>query len=724
MRWMTAVPTLLLVTLGCNKPPGAPAISITPATPTTADDLVVVIESESGGPGDDTVTYRIKWYEDEVLRPDLADGIVPAAQTAKGQTWRAVVIPLDGKREGEPGEAAVTVLNALPVVTAELSPEAPLSTDDLVVSAAATDPDEDPVTLAYAWAVDGVASEHTGTTVPASATTRGEVWEVVVTPHDGEEEGAAASASVNIENTAPAVLELSLSPDEPREADTIEASVVSSDDDGDEVACSYAWSVDGELVQESAEPSITGDLFDKHQQVTVTVTPNDGWVDGEPLTSSSVVVLNTAPAISAVALDPADLQEATTVSCLPSGWEDADGDAEGYLYSWTVAGTEVATIETLDGDAFDRGDVVFCTVTPNDGEEDGLPVTSAEATVSNTPPVISELALSASSPATGDTLAVSITASDDDGDEITYEYAWYVDSSLVASTATLDGSYFSRDQTILVEVTPYDGIDHGAAVTSEPATVVNSLPSIALLTLTPSEAYTDDVLTAGIVSSDADGDPVSFTYAWYVDSVLQVETGSSLDGATSFDKHQQVYVVITPADVEGDGSSATSPTVVVLNSPPLAPTVSISPVAPTAGLDDLVCVLDAESPDADDDTVSHSFVWTVDGVAYGGAVETSWPGDTVPAEDVVAGEEWTCTVVPDDGEDRGESAEASVTVLGGCSAWDVVHLSGWSKSFDMSYQGEAGTGSLSSVGAATSDDGIEGYLKRDVLSVSSNPWAV
>jgi hypothetical protein len=41
----------------------------------------------------------------------------------------------------------------------------------------------------YAWTRDGQITEHTGATVPASATAHGETWTVTATPNDGEADG-------------------------------------------------------------------------------------------------------------------------------------------------------------------------------------------------------------------------------------------------------------------------------------------------------------------------------------------------------------------------------------------------------------------------------------------------------------------------------------------------------------------------------------------------------
>ena len=65
-----------------------------------------------------------------------------------------------------------------------------------------------------------------------------------------------------------------------------------------------------------------------------------------------------------------------------------------------------------------------------------------------------------------------------------------------------------------------------------------------------------------------------------------------------------------------------------------------------AGAQNLQCFIDYESVDADEDAVTYTFEWTVDGLAYSDATTTDEVGDTVPGEDINEEEEWTCTVTP------------------------------------------------------------------------------
>jgi len=98
------------------------------------------------------------------------------------------------------------------------------------------------------------------------------------------------------------------------------------------------------------------------------------------------------------------------------------------------------------------------------------------------------------------------------------------------------------------------------------------------------------------------------------------------------------------------------------NTPPEAAEISIDPEDPMEGIDDLLCLIDTTSTDADGDTVTYTFEWDVDGVAYTGASSTYETGDTVPAADTFEEEVWTCTVTPNDGTEDGSSATTSVTV--------------------------------------------------------------
>ncbi len=672
----------LLALAACNAPPEALQVTISPKAPATTDDLVAEITGAFTDADGDEVSYGFTWYRDGVAQPQLTDLTVPASETTKHQEWKLFVQPTDGRLEGPPSEAVVTILNTPPSAELTLAPEIPLTTEDVTATINGTDPDGDDITFSYTWTLNGTATGYQDATLPASATERGDIWTLTVTPNDGEADGEPALASVSIENTAPQITTVTLAPTDPREGDEITASVTTLDDDGDEVSLHYRWFADEERVLEGEHPTLGDTYFTKHQQISVEVTPNDGFVDGGPMESDAVTVLNTSPSISGASVEPHQIYEATTVNCVGEDWDDVDGDAEGYQVTWYVDGVEAGSVACddgavacLDGTVFDKDQNISCTLVPDDGEEQGIAVTSDAVTVLNTAPEISHASLSHTSPVEGDTITVSVTASDADGDALSYSYAWFVDSVEAATTSSLGSALFDKHQVIHADVTPNDGSEDGATVTSAIATAVNSPPEITSLQLSPSALYTDEVVIAEVATTDADGDTVTLSYAWTVDGTDPGVTTSSLDGGDHFDKHQVVAVTVIPNDGEDDGGAAGTSTS-VHNSPPTAPELAVIPEEPEAEVDDIICSIVTDSTDADGDSVSYSFTWDVDGVAYvaGGtadAGDTGWgwvgPTATTETDDTVTGEDtwddavWTCSVTPSDGEDDGTAGTVSVS---------------------------------------------------------------
>jgi hypothetical protein len=67
------------------------------------------------------------------------------------------------------------------------------------------------------------------------------------------------------------------------------------------------------------------------------------------------------------------------------------------------------------------------------------------------------------------------------------------------------------------------------------------------------------------------------------------------------------------------------------------------------------------------------------GFAWVGPSTTTWTDDTVPAEDVAMGTEWTCTALPNDGDDDGDIGSDTVSLSDTCSGETVTvaWIEGW-----------------------------------------------
>ncbi|MEC7987127.1 MAG: hypothetical protein VX278_18305, partial [Myxococcota bacterium] len=131
----------------------------------------------------------------------------------------------------------------------------------------------------------------------------------------------------------------------------------------------------------------------------------------------------------------------------------------------------------------------------------------------------------------------------------------------------------------------------------------------------------------------------------------------TLDLTTTSAMPEDSLVCTASAEDSDGGSASETAGISIANRAPSAPSISLSPAVPIAGEDDLLCSVDADSTDADGNSVTYDYAWSVNGV-----VNSSYSTDTVSASDITAEEVWVCTVTPTDGIDTGSSASASVTI--------------------------------------------------------------
>lgn len=184
-----------------NTPPSVDAVALSPDAPTTLDTLTCAPSGWSDADGDEE-GYTYAWEVDGRAVSGATESTLSGA-FEKNQEVVCVATPWDGEAAGDPVRSdAVTVLNSPPEPPViAIDPEYPVTGDDLtvVVSVAASDADDDPLSTTYVWSKDGVVStRYTTATVPASATTLEETWELYVVVDDGDESATSETVSVRI----------------------------------------------------------------------------------------------------------------------------------------------------------------------------------------------------------------------------------------------------------------------------------------------------------------------------------------------------------------------------------------------------------------------------------------------------------------------------------------------------------------------------------------------
>ena len=379
-------------------------------------------------------------------------------------------------------------------------------------------------------------------------------------------------------NSAPTIASVEITPDPATTTDTLTCIISGfADADGDGDESTYEWTVNGTAAGTNETLS---DAFVSGDEVVCTVTPSDGEDEGEPV-SDSIIISNTAPEILDVIIEPGEaITTSTTLTCNAT-WSDVDGESLEPTYQWTRDdGTDFGTDPVLGLEPLfaTPGDVYTCTATVTDGA--GASATGADsATVGNTPPEVIEVVIT---PDTGVsatmTLTCTATADDADGDVPTVTYGWDIEGFDAGTGDALDLSTTGAvsGETVTCTATATDATD-ATDTGTDSVLIENTAPEVDSVTLSPDPVYTNDTITATATTTDAEDDAVTVTYDWYVnDGLVATGTGDTLSGVTYFDKHDEVYVVTTPSDGTDDGEALTSDTLIVSNTPPTAPTVSVS----------------------------------------------------------------------------------------------------------------------------------------------------
>ncbi len=367
-----------------------------------------------------------------------------------------------------------------------ISPDAPTTLDDLVASITdATDPNsKDQLSHQVSWALDGVEIPDLEglTIVPASMTAKGQQWTVSVTASDDKEDGPTAEHSVTIQNTPPegsVVL-----PQEATVEEDLVATASGSDADEDPLSWTWSWTVNG------ADAGITTDTvpaasLTRGDTWRVSAIPQDGEEDGAPATAE-VVVGNSLPQVVDAAWSDGE-DPATELSVLELVYDsvDADGDTVEVSIVWFVNGASLDAVPTdqdwLDGELFDKGDVVHAVLLPHDGVEQGEPTVLDERTILNTAPSLSSVALSDN--AEDADLVCLIEATDVDLEALTASITWTVNGSVwtgATSTTTWVDDTISADHTTVgsvwsCTVTVHDSEASSGELQSDEVTILANL---------------------------------------------------------------------------------------------------------------------------------------------------------------------------------------------------------------------------------------------------------
>ncbi len=478
-----------------------------------------------------------------------------------------------------------------------------------------------------------------------------------------------------VTNNPPTASNVAILPSNASKATGLSVSYTYADSDGDsESDTEIRWSRDGNPI--SALDDLTafgGSYLVKGQSWTVEVTPCDGVDFGTSVSTGPVTIQNSAPTASYPGIIPSAPVQNENLN-VDYSYNDLDGDGEnGSVIRWFLDGNHIVELDdaTTVSKLMTRiGDEWHYTVSPSDGTDIGIMVTSQTVTIlsSNNAPTISFASLSPIGPSTDEDLMANWVFNDVDGDsEVDFEIEWFLfgvsdpyfayDEMRLPSSATTKGEVWSFRARV------FDGLDWSEWELSGSEVIVNSLPVASNLVISPTNSTSADNLTVTYDYFDTDGDAeAGTTVEWYRDGARQ----SLLDGETTVSSSEttrgQVWQAkVTPKDGDSFGQESPSILFTIGNSAPRFSALSIT----TAGeqvtsLDELV--LSMEITDADTDPIQFSISWKRDGYLVPALNDYS----TVATKWLDVGQVWVVKVTLNDGQGGitpQESAPVTITNL-------------------------------------------------------------
>ena len=324
-----------------NTAPVASSVVLGPATIYTTDDLSVnYIFTDIDG--DLEVDSEISWFLNNAPFTFAENSrTLPSSFTEKGQNWFAEVRVNDGT-EWSPWSSSNTLVveNTLPItVSLSLSHTEAKTTDSVTVEFTQSDIDGDGESGSeITWWNNGVQqSSLTGQiTLPSEATSKGEMWTVMVKAGDGTGMSEIAlSANVTVINSAPTASFIISS--NVTALGPLNLTITTDDVDGDDVETEIMWYrngfLEGSLTGEISVPTL---LLGPGQTWAAHVTPTDSEAASGATAIKTITVVNIEPTAQInVQNEVIWIGEWTTLDAAQSS--DVDGRIVEATWSWTDA---------------------------------------------------------------------------------------------------------------------------------------------------------------------------------------------------------------------------------------------------------------------------------------------------------------------------------------------------------------------------------------------------
>ena len=639
----------------------------------------ISLQVEVYDPDQEPQTLDVVWSSslDGILGGSSADGSgVASFETNTLSAGQQIVQVTVTDQEGleSTDELSFRINTPPPSPSLEIVPN-PATTEDLLTLITTSDPDAEgeTITYSYTWYRDEVLSGVTTPAVSSSLTQLGEIWRVEVTPNDGNIDGESVSTMIQISNSAPIILSVSIVPS----SNVINESTLQCIGEGEDAdglpQFSYSW------INQTTGASIgSGDVltlspsFASPKDLIECEVRLEDELGAYDIATSSISVTNRAPQITSVETSELEATTSALLGCTETAL-DPDGDSLSSSYLWSFVGGGLIGNSPnlqLDPTLVVPGDQIRCTATVSDPHGGTDTLSSDVVTVVNSPPVIHSILVS---PEVGvvntGTLTCLISSSDVDGPAPVASYKWTNLSTGLeigfSPSLTLDPSIASSGDVIecLAVVADSDG---AMADASDQVVVKNGVPLIDGIAIDPSTGiHSETQLICSASATDPDGTTLTPIYRWTNASTgTELGEGDTIELTNELASPDDLIICTAEATDADGGEDFSSAAVLVENRLPAIDELTMT-VSDAQGneipLPQLVNVLSffsgqASASDPDGDEVQIRYTWFVNGAAQpGGSSELNVDLDKY---DMIS-----LMVTPFDGREEGASASTSEVII-------------------------------------------------------------
>lgn len=425
-----------------------------------------------------------------------------------------------------------------------------------------------------------------------------------------DDETANVEVTLQQVNEPPRIDGVTVNPQTLEPEGTAEVEVTATDPNPDEL--SYTYEVSGDFSVDSSEgnkATITAPSeFGAEAALTVRVEDPDGAAASERLDLATAD--NAPPAINGISASPPTLEPGAT-SAVTVNASDADGDELSYEWSapseWSIDDSSKASIEVTAPDSYGASAVFDVTV--SDGRGLSATGTIALSTVANNGPVISSVTAAPQTVARGGDIALNVSATDPNGDDLSYQWSapmgWSLDDDTLQQPTLTAPDEPGKTASIEVVVTDAEGLEATGSVVV--GTLPNQKPVISSVSADSSSLSRGGKTDVTVSADDPNGDTLS--YGWSVDNGdwSYTENGDTMTLTAPDKPDSAAKVTVTVSD--DVGGEATGSTVVrtVPNERPAINSLYAkdNPVARGGSTD---VVVQADDPNGD----SLNYSWSID----------------------------------------------------------------------------------------------------------------